>query len=185
VTSEDAGVWESQVEVDAVLSETGATMDKVRRWRRQGLLPKEIDWRPEAYHGSTVRYPKGTCTQLRAAAALFKKRNRVNYVGLRLWRLGFAVDDKYWRPRLRRAGWVADKAARILPGLIDRFDRSSSANTFSEATADKLSQAATSFYRESRAELESIVCQRSFRPWRKSAEATLSVSGTWSRARRR
>jgi hypothetical protein len=63
VTSEDAGVWESHAEVDAVLSETGATMDKVRRWRRQGLLPKEIDWRPEAYHGSTVRYPKGTCAQ--------------------------------------------------------------------------------------------------------------------------
>jgi hypothetical protein len=122
------------------LSETGATMDKVRRWRRQGLLPKEIDWRPEAYHGSTVRYPEGTCAQLRAAAALFKKRNRVDYVGLRLWRLGFPVDKKYWRPRLRRAGWVADKAARILPGLIDRFDRSSSASTFSEAAADKLSQ---------------------------------------------
>ena len=117
MTSEDAGaVWESQAEVDAVLSETGATMDKVRRWRRQGLLPKEIDWRPEAYHGSTVRYPKGTCAQLRAAAALFKKRNRVHYVGLRLWRLGFPVDEKYWHPRLRRAGWVADKAARILPG---------------------------------------------------------------------
>ena len=116
MTSEDAGVWESHAEVDAVLSETGATMDKVRRWRRQGLLPKEIDWRPEAYHGSTVRYPKGTCAQLRAAAALFKKRNRVHYVGLRLWRLGFPVDEKYWHPRLRRAGWVADKAARILPG---------------------------------------------------------------------
>jgi hypothetical protein len=57
VTDEDAGtVWESQAEVDAVLSETGATMDKVRRWRREGLLSREIDWRP----GSFVRYPRGT-----------------------------------------------------------------------------------------------------------------------------
>jgi hypothetical protein len=141
VTSEDAGaVWESQAEVDEVLSETGATMDKVRRWRREGLLSDEIDWRPQAYHGSVVRYPKGTCAQIRAITAFFKQKNRVDYVGLRLWRLGFPVTEKYWRPRLRRAGWVADKAARILPGLIDRFDRSSSASTFSEAAADKLSQ---------------------------------------------
>ena len=29
---------ESQAEVDAVLAETGVTMDQVRRWRREGLL---------------------------------------------------------------------------------------------------------------------------------------------------
>ena len=29
---------ESQAEVDAVLAETGVTMDQVKRWRREGLL---------------------------------------------------------------------------------------------------------------------------------------------------
>jgi hypothetical protein len=131
--------WESQAEVDAVLSETGVTMDQVRRWRREGLLPDVIQDQ-QAYRGSAVLYPKGTCAQIRAASALFKQKNRVEYVGLRLWRLGFPVADKYWRPRLRLAGWVADKAARILPGFIDRFDRSSSTSTFSEAAADQLRQ---------------------------------------------
>jgi hypothetical protein len=130
---------ETQAEVDAVLAETGVSMDQVRRWRREGLLP-EVVQDQQAYRGSAVLYPEGTCDQIRAASALFKQKNRVDYVGLRLWRLGFPVAEKYWRPRLRRAGWVADKAARILPGFIDRFDRPSSKSTFSEAAADKLSQ---------------------------------------------
>jgi hypothetical protein len=33
---------ESQAEVDAVLAETGRTMDQVRRWRREGLLPEVV-----------------------------------------------------------------------------------------------------------------------------------------------
>jgi hypothetical protein len=140
VTSLDrSGRWETQAEVDACLAETSVTKDQVVRWRREGLLPKEVE-QDSAYHGSVVRFPIGTCAQIRAAKALFKEKNRVDYVGLGLWRQGFPVNDDYWRPRLRRAGWVADKAARILPGLIDRFDRSSSASTFSEAAADKLSQ---------------------------------------------
>ena len=137
MTNEDAGpVWESQAEVDAVLSETGATMDKVRRWRREGLLSREIDWRP----GSVVRYPRGTCAQIRAITALFKEKDRVNYVGHRLWMHGFLVDDKFWRPRLKLAGRLADKVARLLPGFVDRFDRSSSARTFFETAAVKISQ---------------------------------------------
>jgi hypothetical protein len=43
VPNEDAeNAWESQAEVDVVLSETGATMNKLPRWRREGLLPREI-----------------------------------------------------------------------------------------------------------------------------------------------
>src|SRR5271155_2701445 len=102
--------WETQADIDAVLSKVDATMDKVRRWRREGLLSKEIEWRPQAYHGSVVRYPKGTCAQIRAITALFKEKDRVKYVGRRLWVYGFPVDEKYWRPQLSRAGRVADKA---------------------------------------------------------------------------
>jgi hypothetical protein len=130
---------ESQAEVDAALAETGVTLDQVKRWRREGLLPDVVQ-NQQAYRGSVVLYPEGTCAQIRAASALFKQKNRVDYVGVRLWRLGFPVDEKFWRPRLRRAGRVADKAARILPSLIDRFDRSSSTSTFFESAAVSLSR---------------------------------------------
>ena len=33
---------ESQAEIDAVLAETGVTMDQVRRWRREGLPPDVV-----------------------------------------------------------------------------------------------------------------------------------------------
>jgi hypothetical protein len=133
--------WETQAGVDLVLSETGATMDKVRRWRREGLLSREIDWRPQVYRCSVVRYPKGTCAQIRAITALFKEKDRANYVGHRLWMHDFPVDDKFWRPRLKLAGRVADRIARLLPGFADRFDRSSSTRTFFETAAVKISQA--------------------------------------------
>jgi hypothetical protein len=141
VTSLDrSGRWETQAEVDACLAETSVTKDQVVRWRREGLLPKEVE-QDSAYHGSVVRFPIGTCAQIRAAKALFREKNRVDYVGHRLWMHGFLVDDKYWRPRLKFAGRVADKVARLLPGFVERFDRSSSASTFFETAASKISQA--------------------------------------------
>lgn len=131
---------QSQAEVDAVLAETRVTMDQVRRWRREGLLPDVVQDR-QAYRGSVVLYPKGTCAQIRAASVLFKEKNRVDYVGHWLWIYGFPVDDKFWKPRLKFAGRVADRIARLLPGFVDRFDRSSSTNTFFETAAGKISQA--------------------------------------------
>jgi hypothetical protein len=113
---------ETQAEVDAVLAETGRTMDQVRRWRREGLLP-EVVQDQQAYRGSVVLYPKGTCAQIRAASALFKQKNRVDYVGVRLWRLGFPVDEKHWRPRLQRQGRTLDRAFPLLMRLVQRFDR--------------------------------------------------------------
>ena len=96
---------ESQAEVDAVLAETGVTMDQVRRWRREGLLPDVVQDQ-QAYRGSVVLYPKGTCAQIRAASALFKQKNRVDYVGLRLWMHGFPVDEKYLAAAPETAGRV-------------------------------------------------------------------------------
>ena len=105
---------ESQAEVDAVLAETGRTMDLVKRWRHEGLLPDVIQ-EQQAYRGSVVLYPKGTCAQIRAASVLFKEKNRVEYVGLRLWRKGFPVDEKHWRPRLQFGGtqWRT-RSARLI-----------------------------------------------------------------------
>jgi hypothetical protein len=125
---------ETQAEVDAVLAETGRTMDQVRRWRREGLLPDVVQDQ-QAYRGSVVLYPKGTCAQIRAASALFKQKNRVDYVGVRLWRHGFPVDEKHWRPRLQRSGRQLDWCQPLLMRLIDRFDRDSEHETFYDRAA--------------------------------------------------
>jgi hypothetical protein len=71
---------EGQAEVDAVLAETRVTMDQVRRWRREGLLPDVV---PDqlACRGSTVLYPKGTCAQIRAASGSLSKRTASNMSG--------------------------------------------------------------------------------------------------------
>ena len=135
MTSEDAGsVWESQAEIDAILSQTGATMAKVRRWRREGLLSDEIDWRP----GSVVRYPKGTCAQIRVIAALFKEKDRGKYVGLQLWRRGFPVDEKYWRPQLQRSARLLDRMIPLLMRLVQRFDRDEQDRSFYDEAAKRL-----------------------------------------------
>src|ERR1700722_1946734 len=128
---------EDQAEVNAVLAETGMTMDQVRRWRREGLLPDVVQDR-QAYRGSVVLYPKGTCAQIRAASALFKQKNRVDYVGLRLWRLGFPVDEKHWRPRLQRQGRTLDRAFPFLMRLAQRFDRDWQSETLYDYAAKRL-----------------------------------------------
>ena len=109
VTSLDrSGRWETQAEVDACLAETSVTKDQVVRWRREGLLPREVE-QDSAYHGSVVRFPIGTCAQIKAAKALFKKKNRVSYVALLLRRRGFPVSDKHWRHGLKRLGRLGDR----------------------------------------------------------------------------
>jgi hypothetical protein len=128
---------ESQAEVDAVLAETGRTMDQVRRWRREGLLP-DVAQDQQAYRGSVVLYPRGTCAQIRAASALFKQKNRVDYVGVRLWRLGFPVDEKHWRPRLQQQGRMLDRAFPLLMRLVQRFDRDWQNETLYDYAAKRL-----------------------------------------------
>jgi hypothetical protein len=128
---------ESQAEVDLVLAETGRTMDQVRRWRREGLLQNVVQDQ-QAHRGSVVHYPKGTCSQIRAASALFQQKNRVEYVGLRLWRQGFPVDEKHWRPRLQRQARMLDRVIPLVMRLIERFDRDEQAETLYDHVATRL-----------------------------------------------
>jgi hypothetical protein len=128
---------ESQAEVDAVLAETRVTMDQVRRWRRDGLLPDVVQ-EQQAYRGSLVLYPKGTCAQIRAANALFDQKNRVDYVGVRLWRLGFPVDEKHWRPRLQKQGRLLDRVIPLLMRLVQRFDRKEQDRSFYDDAAKRV-----------------------------------------------
>jgi hypothetical protein len=128
---------ENQAEVNAVLAETGMTMDQVRRWRREGLLPDVVQDQ-HAYRGSVVLYPKGTCAQIRAANALFKQKKRVDYVGIRLWRLGFPVDEKHWRTRLQQQGRMLDRVFPLLMRLVLRFDRDWRGETLYDYAAKRL-----------------------------------------------
>jgi hypothetical protein len=132
-----SGRWETQAEVDACLAETGVTKDQVVRWRREGLLPDVVQ-EQTAYRGSSVIYPRGTCAQIRAASALFKQKNRVAYVGRRLWRLGFPVDEKHWRPQLQRSARLLDRAFPLLLRLVQRFDRDWESETFYDYAAKRL-----------------------------------------------
>ncbi len=132
--------WETQAEVDACLRETGVTKDQVTRWRREGLLPKGVEQDAD-YHGSVVRYPKGTCTQIHAAADLFKEKNRVAFVGLRLWWRGLPVDEKHWRPRLQKSGQLLDRFLPRVMRLIDRFNRDSQSETFHDRAAREIVKA--------------------------------------------
>ncbi|WP_210484642.1 hypothetical protein [Microvirga antarctica] len=89
----------------------------------------------EAYRGSVVLYPSGTCAQIKAAQSLFLRKNRVDYVGLHLWRQGFAVAERHWRPRLKRLGEWADRTLKILPWMVARSDRDEDAETLADKAA--------------------------------------------------
>ena len=82
--------------------------------------------------------PKGTCAQIRAASALFKQKNRVDYIGLRLWRLGFPVDEKHWRPTLMRRARMLDRVIPFVIRLVQRFDRNCQEETFYDYAARRL-----------------------------------------------
>jgi hypothetical protein len=112
-------------------------MDQVRRWRREGLLP-EVVQDQQAYRGSVVLYPKGTCAQIQAASVLFKQKNRVEYVGLRLWRQGFPVDERHRRPRLQRQARMLDRVIPFIMGLVHRFDREEKAESLYDHAARRL-----------------------------------------------
>ncbi len=75
---------------------------------------------PNAYHGSAVLYPRGTCTQIAAAVRLFREKNRFDYVGRMLWWEGFQVDKRYWQSDLiRLAVWV-DRVRRLIAPFMHR-----------------------------------------------------------------
>lgn len=98
--AEELAFGETREQVQAVLGKIGASWEQLERWRAQGILPP-VDWAPQAYRGSTVRYPVGTCAQIEEIVRLLKEKKRTEYVAIRLWRAGYWVAERVWRPRLR------------------------------------------------------------------------------------
>jgi hypothetical protein len=137
VASEDhERSWETQADVDACLQETGVTRDQVNRWRQEGLLPP-VEQMPQAYRGSAVLYPVGTCAQIRAAKKLFETKSRVDFVGWELWWRGLPVDECHWRPRLERVAETGDRLLRLLKRFMKRDEQEASDRTRVERIAEK------------------------------------------------
>jgi hypothetical protein len=138
--SEDPrGQWESQADVDACLNKTGVTRDQVNRWRRKGLLPEVEQTWPLAYHGSEVRYPVGTCAQIRAAKELFGTKDRVEFVGWELWWHGYEVDKRHWLRRLRLIARFGDRLLRKIRNESAERDRQHLPSTVLDELADEIS----------------------------------------------
>jgi hypothetical protein len=120
-TNQDRSGWETEEQVSACLVENDVSRAQIARWRRVGLLP-DVEQVQNAYRGSTVLYPPGTCKQIAAAARLFREKNRADYVGRMLWWEGFPVDKRYWKPDLiRLAVWV-DRICILIKPLMHRED---------------------------------------------------------------
>jgi hypothetical protein len=67
-----------------------------------------------------------------------RQNKRLAYVGVQLWRLGFPVDEKYWRPRLQKQGRVLDRLFPLLMWLVQRFDRDWQSETLYDYGAKRL-----------------------------------------------
>jgi hypothetical protein len=134
VSDTQNGNWETQAQVDACLRDVSVTEDQMKRWRREGLLPP-VTQEPTGYRGSVVHYPPGTCAQIAAAKKLFLEKKRADYVGLQLWRRGFPVAERYWRPRLRTTAQTTDRVLRIIRRLVARSDRDDQTDTLQERAA--------------------------------------------------
>jgi hypothetical protein len=120
--SETNGLFETQADIDRVLEATGVSADQMNRWRREGLLPP-VEQVPVPYSGSEIRYPVGTCEQIRAASALFAEKHRMDFVGWQLFLAGYPVAEKHWKPSLRSTAKFLDKVRPILVLLTDRYNR--------------------------------------------------------------
>ena len=122
--------WITKAELFACLTATGAgdvTEHQLERWRAAGFIQR-ADQEPLKGRGSVVRYPPGSCEQIRATRAFFRFKNRNDYVGEALWWHGFPVPEKYWRPKLQSAGKSFDRARSLIKRidlLFERRDKSS------------------------------------------------------------
>ena len=84
---------------------------QLARWHRIGLLPRPWQRSLGRKKGTKTLYPKGTGDQLIALCQIHfgspgkkggKRGRRLQFVGWRLWWLGFPVADKYSKPHLAK-----------------------------------------------------------------------------------
>ena len=86
------------------------------------------DREPITAASSAIR--KGPARKSGAIVALFKEKNRVEYVGLRLWRLRLSGRRETLAPATETRDGSSTGLFHSVLRLIDRFDRDSESKTF-------------------------------------------------------
>lgn len=97
---------------------------QIERWRREGLLPRPRQIGRGRGQGSIVAVLAASAAQALEIQRLFKIREKKDWVGWQLWLRDYAVDERYWRPALKRA-------RAILRNVRD------AARTYRNATQDR------------------------------------------------
>jgi hypothetical protein len=93
--------------------------DQLTGWHRDGLIPRPQQRWTEGIAGSQTVYPIGTANQLCALCAIqTENRSSAMIWGWKLWWLGFPVDKKYWRLKLRAQAQLLDSTSRKLIRLL-------------------------------------------------------------------
>ena len=96
------------------------TADQLRRWQREGLIPRPKQQAHGRGLGSTTYYPARAGPQTRRVAQLVRERRDFRNVGWQLWFEGFEVDESHWRPVLNEAAALLRQVSRIVPRWMRR-----------------------------------------------------------------
>jgi hypothetical protein len=148
--------------------------DDLRRWHREGLIPKPEQRWTEGVGGSQAIYPAGSGDQL-CALCVIQAKNRSSAMnwGWKLWWLGFDVDGKYWRHKLRAQAKLIDRSSlELVSTLGDQDDDRYNAVVTALRTARtrnvpfrQLRRRLTARHFEGMVGLIFQILERSFRGW--------------------
>jgi hypothetical protein len=109
--------WLTEGQFSALCKEKGGediTRFKVNRWANIGLLRRK-KVRGVSYYSSS------SCDQAIAIRDLLRdEKRKFEYVGWELWWRGFWVDERYWKPQLRRDAALLDRYLRRLRSRMDQ-----------------------------------------------------------------
>ena len=97
------------------------TKNQLARWRREGLLSgvrREFPGR-----GSVSHYRKSEVSQALEIARLLTKNENFTWIGWHLWVQGYEVQDRLWRPHLRKAFNQIDKVSKLGRKVSELTDR--------------------------------------------------------------
>jgi hypothetical protein len=157
---------ESRETLERACSQAGLAMasdSQLARWRAVHLLPRVDQTHPSAYQGSTIDYPAGTAQLVVEIQRLLKIKNSLDFVGWELWWQGYSVNEKYWKPEIRKsvepfanslvfasAELVAEEDSDELvernETLLDKVAKSIVENRFFSRIARRISQAQRSIF---------------------------------------
>lgn len=93
---------------------------QLARWHREGLLPQPTRQFAGRGEGSQSLYPEDAHYNAIEIAQLLKSIRSFETIGWRLWTYGLEVDERHWKPRMKRIGKDLD---HLVAGLKTELDR--------------------------------------------------------------